>query len=63
MKFLLKLKIKGCDKIFKEGMEPGVLVEYRVEYPQAPPYKISMALFEARKILIEETIEVEITGL
>jgi hypothetical protein len=32
MKFKLELKIKGVDKVFKEGMNPGVFIDQEVDY-------------------------------
>jgi len=34
--FKIRLRVRNCDKIFKEGLEPGVLGQVELEYNLEP---------------------------
>jgi hypothetical protein len=50
--FKMTIKVRGCDKVFKEGFPPGVLVEQLVTYKL--PRNYSRPLF-ARELIDQES--------
>ena len=64
--FCLKLKIKNCETIFDEELGPGVISEasyvFSIEkYDKNSKIWITKALMDYEKLLIEDSIEVEVS--
>lgn len=61
LQFFFELKLKGCEKVFRKGMSPGVLISQTVTFkPKEGASKgmLVKALLDAESDFIAENIEV-----
>lgn len=68
LRFKYELKLKDTEKVFREGLGPGVLVQVEVFIKDATDVDIgnvmlAKSLAETKSKLIEEHIEVVITPI
>lgn len=59
-KFLLRLKIKGCETVFKEELGPGVVAVQEVTFASNDPLWVAAGLLVQEDLFIKEVIEVQI---
>lgn len=60
-KFLLKLRVKGCEKAFSEDLGPGVLAIQEVTFDRdVSNLWTAVGLVEQERLFIQEMIEVQI---
>ena len=63
MKILMKLRVKGMKKPFKEGWEPGILVKQEMswDFPEGTSdSQIACALIDQEDAFLKENVEVMI---
>ncbi len=60
-KFLLKLKIRDCEKVFGPNLEPGIIAVQEIVFdPREKSANIAVALSRQSDAFVESVIVVEI---
>ena len=61
-KFIFRLKVRGCERVFSEELGPGVLATQEVSFDGKKPYRgaTALALLREEDLFIQSVIVVQI---